>query len=188
MAMAGFTVIWTFTTAASVFFHSVQLDHLAPLEIAVVLLMYWVGFKGYQHIRFVYIMRRKGDALSAGRIPTDESTHLALLLQKSMEQDKLYLDPDLSLVQLAAHTQLNVKAVSAVLNGYLNKSFSSFVNEYRVEAVKAELLKPGNGHLTLFGIATKCGFSSQATFIRVFREFTGMPPSEFRKNSSHILI
>ncbi|WP_366940979.1 helix-turn-helix domain-containing protein [uncultured Chitinophaga sp.] len=31
------------------------------------------------------------------------------------------------------------------------------------------------------GIALECGFSSQATFQRIFKQYTGLTPSEYRK-------
>jgi len=38
-------------------------------------------------------------------------------------------------------------------------------------------------NLTIAGIAFECGFNSQATFQRTFKELTGQSPSEFRKTA-----
>ena len=103
-----------------------------------------------------------------------------------MEEDKLYLNPNLSLHVLAQHTGLAQKNISAVLNQHLNKSFNEYVNKYRVGEFKKKILQPGLDHLTITGIAFECGFNSQATFQRTFKEFTGMSPTEFRKTASEI--
>jgi AraC-like DNA-binding protein len=78
--------------------------------------------------------------------------------------------------------------VSAVLNGQMEKGFNTFVNEYRVSEVKEKLLQPENNHLTIFGIASGCGFHSQATLQRVFKEITEVSPSAFRKNATQIRV
>jgi AraC-like DNA-binding protein len=93
-----------------------------------------------------------------------------LLLKRSMEEDKMYLDPNLNLHLLASHTGIPPKTISAVLNQHLQKSFNEFINQYRVEAVKTKLQQQESGHLTIAGIATECGFNSQATFQRTFRD------------------
>jgi AraC-like DNA-binding protein len=67
-----------------------------------------------------------------------------------------------------------------VLNQHLHTSFNEFVNEYRVSAFKQKLCTDEVKHLTIAGIAAECGFNSQATFQRTFRQVTGLSPSEFK--------
>lgn len=63
-------------------------------------------------------------------------------------------------------TGIAQKVISAVLNQQLNKSFSEFVNEYRITEVKKRLLEPQRDNLTIVGLAYECGFNSQSTFQR----------------------
>jgi len=109
--------------------------------------------------------------------------HTTLSLVNAMEEDKVYLDPGLNLSELAGHTGLPAKTISAVLNQHIHKSFNEFVNEYRIQAVKEKIGQPQLDHLTIVGIAFECGFHSQATFQRVFKEMTGESPSAFRKSA-----
>jgi AraC-like DNA-binding protein len=103
-----------------------------------------------------------------------------VLLKKAMEEDEIYLNPDLNLQLLAVHTGIPAKTISAVINRHLNKSFNEFVNEYRILAFKEKVQQPEMGNLTFAGIATECGFSSQATFQRSFKQITGLSPSAFK--------
>ncbi|HEY2726471.1 MAG TPA: helix-turn-helix domain-containing protein [Parafilimonas sp.] len=105
------------------------------------------------------------------------------LLKRTMNDDKLFLNPNLNLNILSEHTSIPQKTISFVLNQSLNKSFSEFVNEYRIEAFKEKILQPETDNLTIAGIAFECGFSSQATFQRIFKQSTGISPSEFRKSA-----
>ena len=150
-----------------------------PIFVPLAVLIYWLGLKGY------LVTHRPGGDMQqktmapASRLPEATGQQLARRLQKAMEEDRLYLDPSLNVNLLAEHTGIAAKTVSAVLNQHLDKSFSTFVNEYRVEAFKKRVLEQDSSHLTIPGIAMECGFSSAATFQRIFKQLTGMPPSRF---------
>ena len=101
-------------------------------------------------------------------------------LTKIMELEKPHLDPLMSLEKLARLLEINPKALSYVLNNGLNKSFSTFVNEYRVEEVKKKLLDCKHDHLTIVGMACESGFNSEASFYRVFKKITGVSATEFK--------
>lgn len=96
-----------------------------------------------------------------------------------MEQDRLYLDPELNLSLLSKHTGLPQKTISLVLNQHLQKSFNEFVNGYRVEAFKQNILQLQQDNMTILAMAFDAGFNSQATFQRAFRSYTGMSPREY---------
>ncbi|MBC7922112.1 MAG: helix-turn-helix transcriptional regulator [Ferruginibacter sp.] len=156
------------------------LDRLGwyPVYIPIAILIYWLGLKGYLHARNspVAAVVRK---VSAAFISAETVEKAVRLLTNAMQTDKLYLDPELTVEKVSRHVQLPPKTVSLVINQHLQKSFSAFVNGYRIEAVKQQLTNPANGHLTLTGIAFACGFNSQATFQRAFRQMTGVTPKEY---------
>ncbi|MBC8152756.1 MAG: helix-turn-helix transcriptional regulator [Bacteroidetes bacterium] len=100
-------------------------------------------------------------------------------VRRAMETDKLYLNPTLTLTELAHHVGLNPKVVSQVINTGLNQSFNDFVNAYRVGEVKQRLQTNDLTRFTLLGIALESGFNSKTTFNRIFKEHTGQSPSAF---------
>ncbi|MBK8490469.1 MAG: helix-turn-helix transcriptional regulator [Saprospirales bacterium] len=100
-------------------------------------------------------------------------------LLRWMEVHKPYLDPDLTLANLAGKLDVHPNLLSRVLNSAFGKNFNDFINEYRVEALKKALNDPATNHLSLLGKALECGFNSKATFNRAFRKHTGHSPSEF---------
>jgi AraC-like DNA-binding protein len=149
-----------------------------PIYLPVAILIYWLGLKGYLHSWTGSPAEaiRKASTM-AYPIETVEKTVEALI--HAMQTDNLYLDPELTVEKLGRHVQLPQKTVSFVINQHLQKSFNTFVNEYRVEAVKQRLTDPGFAHLTLTGIAFESGFNSQATFQRTFKQLTGLSPKEY---------
>lgn len=107
-----------------------------------------------------------------------------LQLAAFMENQKPWLDPELTLSVLAEQLQLNVSQLSYLVNNGFNQNFNDFVNTYRVEEVKAKLSAPGFQHLSLLGIAFESGFNSKATFNRAFKKLTGQAPSQFSNVTS----
>jgi len=72
--------------------------------------------------------------------------------------------------------------LSQIINENFNRNFYDLINEYRVKEVKKCLSNQKYNNFTLLGIAYECGFNSKASFNGVFKKFTGLTPSEFKKN------
>jgi AraC-like DNA-binding protein len=101
----------------------------------------------------------------------------------TIDDKKLWLDPDLTLTSLARTLGTNTTYLSKALNDGLGQSFSAFINQRRVETVKALLMaKPNAGDL--LSVAFEAGFNSKASFNRAFGEFTGMGPAAWRRMQS----
>lgn len=143
-----------------------------PVYIPLVVLIYCLGIKGY--------LITPEEAPAAKKVvappPAKLIEEAEPLLKKAMEQDRLYLDPELNLALLSKHTGLRQKTISLVLNQHLQKSFNEFVNGYRVEAFKQNIRQD---NMTILAMAFDAGFNSQATFQRAFRSHTGMSPREY---------
>ncbi|GAB3782805.1 hypothetical protein GCM10028818_39430 [Spirosoma horti] len=120
-----------------------------------------------------------GMPLSPIKVAVDVNPDHVARIRQAMDNDKLYLNPTLTLTELAQHVDLNPKVVSQVINAGIGKSFNDFVNDYRVSEVKQRLRSNDLARLTLLGIALESGFNSKTTFNRIFRQHTGQSPSEF---------
>jgi AraC-like DNA-binding protein len=105
-------------------------------------------------------------------------------LVRQTEKEQYYLNPELTLPELAKIMEVSPEYMSKVLNRILNKHFYDFVNYYRVEAFKEKCQNPENKNLTLISLAYDSGFNSKATFNRVFKQMTNMTPGQhYRKVS-----
>lgn len=93
--------------------------------------------------------------------------------------EKIYEDPELSLAQVAKQLKTNPSIISKVINQGFQLNFNDFVNQYRIEAVKAKLEAGEQKTQTLLGIAYDCGFNSKATFNRAFKKITGVSPQNY---------
>ena len=152
-----------------------------PIYIPMAILIYWMGIKGCILSQQPAVTKKANTAGTA--LPVELIEQVTTSLRKMMEERKAYLNPELNLATMAELTGFSQKIISSILNQYIQKSFNEFVNEYRVLEFKEKIMQPGTHHLTIAGIAFECGFGSQPTFQRVFKEITGHSPSEFRKTA-----
>jgi len=100
------------------------------------------------------------------------------LLKKTMEAHRYYLDPELNLASLAEKLRMQPHELSKTINTVFKKSFTDFVNEYRVYDMVAKMQDPAFVHMTLMGIAYEAGFNSKATFNRSFKQVMGKTAAE----------
>lgn len=99
-----------------------------------------------------------------------------------MQENKPYLDEELSLQKLSLLMQISTHQLSQAINQNLNTNFYKFVNSYRIEEVKSKLKNPDFLKYSILGIAFECGFNSKSTFNKIFKEETGKTPSEYKKS------
>ena len=97
-----------------------------------------------------------------------------------MEKEKPYLNPLLSLNDLAELVSIPPYHLSQVLNTSINKNFFDFVNYYRIEESKKLLLQLNANKKTVLEILYQTGFNSKSVFNNAFKKYTGLTPTEFR--------
>lgn len=170
-------VAWAVTLASPLFFPWDDPNYY-PVELLLVAFAYWLVLNGYHKMR--EMRSEKEDAVTALSISADEANAWFARLTKAMAEQKLYLDPKLNLSKLSAQTGVPAKVISNVLNQHHQVSFSDFVNRYRIEEVCRMLGDPvATSRFTLSAIALECGFNSQATFQRVFKNMMGVTPGQY---------
>ncbi len=96
-------------------------------------------------------------------------------------KNELYLKANFTLDEAAKEMNVSKHLLSQYLNVTLGKSFSNFINEYRIE--KARELLATESNLTIEGIGYDSGFSSKSTFFTTFKKITGKTPTEYQKMS-----
>ena len=101
-------------------------------------------------------------------------------LKEAVAANRFYEDAELTLTSLAVKLNMLPHDLSRIINLGMEKSFSDFINEFRVRESARKMLDPAHDRLTLIGIAYESGFNSQRTFNRVFKEMTGKTPVEIR--------
>jgi len=123
-----------------------------------------------------------GDQASAKAVQNPIDQKLLGQLETIMLSDQAFKLADLTIVSLAKKMAVTQHRLRQLINktlGYQN--FNSFLNSYRIGAVKTALRDPEQMHLPILTIALDCGFNSLTTFNRAFRESENTTPSAYRK-------
>jgi AraC-like DNA-binding protein len=111
--------------------------------------------------------------------PFDEAIKERLSLL--MDQDKPYLNPKLTLSELADLADTNPHELSRAINQGFEMNFNDFVNTYRVEAFKQRVVEPQYQNHTFLAVAMMVGFNSKTAFNRSYKKLTGETPREYFK-------
>ena len=116
---------------------------------------------------------------SKQRLANREVDMLKARLSALMENEKVYLDPELDLPTLASQMHISIHDLSYLLNEGFEMNFFRFVNTYRVQEAKQLMSSEKYRHLNILGIAYSAGFNSKSTFNTAFKREAGVSPSQF---------
>jgi len=101
-----------------------------------------------------------------------------------LNDEKLYLETDISLSMLSKLVGKSNQKVSEIINQYAQQNFNDFINFYRIRDAKTLLADKKNEHFTISSIAFDTGFSSLSSFNSAFKKFEGITPSGFKKKEN----
>lgn len=191
-----FGTVWTALMLFAIVHHVFHLfswkfcTHGLTLSLSVFILL--IGYFGLQQKEIFYSDIEYDLAISPEKIKysstglnAENARQTAEKLRAFMKTEKPFLNPELSLPQLAKMLDIPVHQLSQVINGIFNQNYFEFINAYRVEEVKEKICDPSFGHLSLLGIAFESGFNSKSAFNRIFKKLTGKTPTQYRNDSKH---
>lgn len=124
-------------------------------------------------------LKVKTSSLIKNNTTNNEDESLINIIKRSVEVDKLYLDPNLTIFDFAEILKTNKTYISNLINKEFGKNFNNYINEFRVYEACALMSYPSNDNYTINAIAEDSGFNSISTFNRSFKKFTGVTPSYF---------
>ncbi len=102
-------------------------------------------------------------------------------VREYMLKHEPFLNPDLTIQNLADQLEMNVRDLSLLINQQLNRNFYDFIAQYRVDKAK-DMLKMNNGKkLTILKVLYHVGFNTKSSFNTSFKKFTGLTPTEYRR-------
>lgn len=102
-------------------------------------------------------------------------------LKEYMQRNEPYLDPSLTIRNLASQMKIPMRDLSILINKNLNQHFFDFVNEYRIKKAMNLLKDTSQRKLTVLEILYEVGFNSKSSFNTAFKKYTNLTPTQFRK-------
>jgi len=150
---------------------------------------YWVvGYLGHKQIDIYEVSIKEDDVINRALLEVSDEE---IILDKNkangilksvdaiIKHKKLFLNKNLTLVDLVLTTRIDRNIIMYVINKYLNLNFNDYINKKRIEYAKHIL--SSNEIVSVDNLYKECGFKSLSKFKDAFIQFTGEKPIEYRK-------
>jgi len=111
-----------------------------------------------------------------------ESKKLLATLREHLEKEKSYLNPNLTLDQLASEMNETRHRLSEVINRESSINFYGFINAFRLQEFLNAIDEDRFPHFTILAIALECGFKSTSAFYSLFKKNMGKTPKEYARS------
>lgn len=173
----AFVMVVVITWAARHFFHDYyyQLDQMESIALSLIpyvftFLLFCLPTNPFPEITDSHPKREVEQS-----IDNEQKTALTNL----MIDQQIFLNPDLSLEDVATTMNISRHQLSNLLSKGLHKNFYDFVNEHRInhacKLMRSEMIQT----YSLSGIAHESGFSNYVSFYRVFKRTMKQSPSDY---------
>ncbi len=158
--------------------YSIDLDFLQLIGLS----SYYLQFALINYV--IYIMAV--NAINTGTIKKTKKAEavdmeVVALLEDSMQNKKLYLNPNLSTERLAEQLNIPNKELSNAINRHFNVNFYEYINSFRIEEAKQQLEQADNQSKNITDIFYEAGFNSKSVYNTLFKKKYQMTPSQYRK-------
>lgn len=189
-------VLWTFCIASTfyLFINSTWYFHFFGTESSLMMdcLVYGMflsllGFAGYHpHFTVENLEDSASYTKRKQRQPKPNTVYKpdgisSVHLNKLMEEDELYKNPELRMSDIASMVGTNRTYLSRIVNDEFGSNFCEWVNSFRIEHAKKIMHEEEYGHLSLKEISEMSGFATLGVFYKVFKANEQIPPGDYRK-------
>jgi len=153
--------------------------------IAVVAFVFLVGFFGIRQIAITPQLQtgpsneKKKSKYEKSGLKEEKSEEYYEKLKKLVAEEKVYIQSELLINDLAAMLEIHPNHLSQIINEKEGKNFYEFINQYRIEEFKQLASSPKGKQYTILSLAFECGFNSKSSFNRYFKKSTGQTPSQY---------
>ncbi|MEJ1238341.1 helix-turn-helix domain-containing protein [Chryseolinea sp. T2] len=139
-------------------------------------------------IGFYLLHRRKQDFVVPAsqkyankKIKESDAQLMLYRLERIMADKEVFRNPNLKLTDLAAEINASSHQLSQLLNESLGKSFTLYINEYRIDEACRILAATDN--LTIEAVGEEVGFNSKSTFFSAFKKLKGVTPAVYQQGA-----
>lgn len=101
-----------------------------------------------------------------------------------MKTRKPFLESTFTISGLARMTSTGRTYLSQTINEYYKKSFTQWINEYRIKEAITLMKSINNEKFSIEAISEMAGFSSKSSFYMAFKAVTGTTPAEYLKSQT----
>lgn len=192
-------LLFLFSILSTIFFPGFISELI--LSLSGLFITFWIAYNGLLqqtsvNLSVVKILKSKESKIQS--IDTEESSNKEeeLIEEKTdkyeeifnkvevlLREEKLYLNPDLTVAIIANNIGEHPRTVSRSINIISQENFNRFINKYRVEEAKELFKTKEKEHLNIEGIGIEAGFNSNSAFYTAFKKELNLTPLQFLKTT-----
>lgn len=113
--------------------------------------------------------------------PTNLSQDLLDKIISTIEVDKIYTQPAITLVQFSEAINTPTYLVSKATKSIYKKSFPEVINSFRIKEIQKKLSLPEYNNDKVEDLAYDVGFNTSSAFYNAFKKETSMSPRAYQK-------
>lgn len=175
--------LWLFS-----YLNSVLLDHYftyinyESVWVAIPVFIYVIGYFSLKQPELFRISEEQKIVEKKERISEIESAVLKERLDSLMNNERVFMENDLTLSDVAKQLKTSTNNISWVLNTVYDTTFYDFINGYRVKEFIQKVENKEHLNHTILALSLDSGFNSKSTFNKAFKILMKDTPSNFIKN------
>ena len=139
--------------------------------------IFWFGFR-QKEITYASLPTENWAKLDGNMQPKEKMVNLKADLLEYFDTKKPYLNPELSLQDVAVALGVSQYVLSRFINKEFEVKFYTFISHFRLEHV-LHLIELNDNALNSDALLAASGFRSRSAFFTQFKEKTGYTPQEY---------
>jgi len=182
VSLGLFLFLWLFSFTSTNFLGKpIPYINYETMWISTPLFIYVIGYFSLRQPNIFRVSLAPKPKAESNRLKPEKIQKIQKRLGYFMEEEHIYLEPNLSLKDLADKLNSTPNDVSWFLNQVHQITFYEYINSYRIKAFLKKIDHNAHANHTLLAIALDVGFNSKSTFNRVFKSETGITPKQYLK-------
>lgn len=124
---------------------------------------------------------RRDEIRGKGSPPEEKDRPLAWQMIKTVEQQRLFLRPGLTVADVAAEMNMEADAVERIFTRFIGGDFNRYLDELRIAYAAVLFMGHESNLYSMEKIGSRCGFPDNDAFVGACRKLTGMTPEVMRE-------
>jgi AraC-like DNA-binding protein len=150
--------------------------------VAIPIFIYVIGYFSLKQPELFKVSEEQKIVQKKERLSENESAILMDRLDSLMTNERVFMENDLTLSDVAKQLKTSTNNISWVLNTVYDTTFYDFINGYRVKEFIQKIENKEHLNHTILALSLDSGFNSKSTFNKAFKILMKDTPSNFIKN------
>ncbi len=182
ISIGVFLVLWSISYGFPLFFNnSIPFINYNSVWGFISIFIFVVGYYSLKEPQLFRVSLTKEKTSVQQRLPKSQITFLEKEMKNLIEEEKIFLKPDLTLRDLSEKLNTSTHNISWYLNTISKSSFYDYINHFRIQEFLKKIENGEHHRNTILALSMEAGFNSKSTFNKAFKLEMKDTPSNYIK-------